>query len=179
MFFHYYPFRTYIESIDTTEGKELLFSIPDKNALLPIFRYSTGDSGYLISYRKLYEILKNDYPNLIPDLKLPLGLMCGRIKNRYSTKEGVVSLEDIKEGLYTDFEVAENITGLVQIKNEDHKVILNIQLKRDKTNNKNLEKKIISAVHIYLSSEVDVKIFEYYNLPGGTELNYEQKLFLR
>jgi phenylacetate-CoA ligase len=179
MFFHYYPFSTYIESLKTEEGKELLFSILDKNNLLPIFRYSTGDSGHIISYMDLYEILKIDYPLLMPDLKLPMGILFGRIKNRYDTKGNIIFQEDIKEGLYNDFEVAENITGLIQVKNEDYKISVKVQLQKDRTAGKNLEKKIQSAVHTYLSSEVDVRPMNYFDFPEGTELNYERKLYFR
>jgi phenylacetate-CoA ligase len=177
MFFHYYPFRTFIESIDSAEGKELLFSILDKNNLLPIFRYSTGDSGNIISHKNLCEILMVDYPKLLPDLKLPVGLMCGRLKNRYQTKTDCIYREDIKEGLYTDFEVADNITGLIQVKNEDNIISVNLQLKKDRISGKNLEKKIRSAVHSYLTSEVEVNIFKYFDFPEGTELSYERKLY--
>jgi phenylacetate-CoA ligase len=179
MFFHYYPFRSYIESFDSPDGKELLFSVLDKNGLLPIFRYSTGDSGHIVSYSNLNEILKNDYPQLLPDLKLPLGIMYGRTKNRYKTKEECIYLEDIKEGLYTNFEVAENITGLIQVKNEDNNITIKVQLQKGRIPNKNLDKKIQSAVHSYLSCEVVVEILNYFDFPEGTELNYERKLYTR
>jgi phenylacetate-CoA ligase len=179
MFFHYYPFRTYIESLDSAEGRDLLFTVLDKNTLLPIFRYSTGDSGFTISYRDLHEILNEDYPHLLPDLKLPLGLMLGRTKNRFATNGECFSLEDIKEGLYSDFDVADSITGLFNVNNDHNKIGITIQLKKDRYPDKILEQKIFNALHTYIDAEIVIKALKYFEFPEGTELNYERKLYTR
>jgi phenylacetate-CoA ligase len=174
--FHYYPFRTYIESTLADYRHELLFSILDKKSLIPLMRYSTGDSGEIIRHSDLLKILDEDYPQLIPDLKLPLGIMCGRLKNEFTIHHERIYLEDIKEGLYSNFEVASKITGLLSLRINAGNAELWIQLRNETQNTEELQKKIIYAVHSFLPIEINVIVFEYHKFPHALEINYERKL---
>jgi phenylacetate-CoA ligase len=176
IFFHYYPFSTYIESIETQNRSELLFSVLDTKNLLPLIRYSTGDAGEIVSYNDLIKVLGKNFPQLIPDLKLPLGIMQGRLKNEFISKESKLYMEDIKEGIYSDFDVAASITGLLSLKINSDDCELWVQLKSNIQKVESLGKKIKEAVHSYLSFEIKVHIFEYKEFPKGLEINYERKL---
>lgn len=175
-FFHYYPFRTYIESVTNAGIDELLFTVTDPKSLLPIIRYSTGDSGIVLTYNQLKKILHPAYQQLLPDLKLPLGILFGRSKNRLNKENHVIHMEDIKEGLFNDPEVAQNITGLIKVLNEENEITVLIHLERGIKNSDSLRNKIVKAAHNYLSTELNVLVKSYNDFPSALELNYEKKL---
>ncbi len=173
--FHYYPFRTYIETVKSGDQNELLFSVTDENSLLPLMRYSTGDCGSTITYKEFSDILKTKYPELIPDLKLPIGLMYGRLKSEFAFHGRSLFIEDIKEGLYANFEVASNITGYISLKANNESAELFIQLKKSIKKRPALEESITKAANSFLTIEIQVRVFEFYEMPDILELNYERK----
>lgn len=175
-FFHYYPFRTYIETIKNGGRKELLFSVTDARSLLPLIRYSTGDAGNILKFSDLELLLSKDYPGLVPDLKLPLGLMYGRSKNLLRYDDHEMYLEDVREGLFSDREVASSVTGLIRLAYEKDIPQVDVQLNKNFHKNKNLEERIRRAIHSYLPVEIYVNTLSYFEFPGGTELSYERKL---
>ncbi len=177
-FFHYYPFRTYIESHKTEDQEELLFSVVDKQSILPVIRYLTGDLGKVFAYKNLSEILSDGYPQFIPDLKLPIAIMSGRTKSKIKSASGDLYIEDIKEKLYSDFLVTSSITGLLRIKPHEKRIQLSIHLKNKIQKNKSLEMKIYHLMNDHFSNEIEVKLFNYNEFLDGLELNYEKKLFL-
>ena len=176
IFFHYYPFRTFIETIDLNGREEFLFSITDPRSMLPLIRYSTGDAGRIIKYRDMQSLLAKKYPELIPDLKLPLGMMFGRLKNQLKYEDHDIYLEDIREGLFSEKDVASCVTGLIRLIYDKDKPHVEVQLKEAIRNSKNLEERIKKAIHSFLPVEVYVNILSCHEFPGGTELNYERKL---
>ena len=175
-FFHYYPFRTYIESIKTDDQEELLFSVTDKKSILPVLRYATGDSGKVFKYENFSKLLQNSYPQFIPDLKLPVAIMSGRTKSRIQFANKFLSIEDIKEKLYLDYEFASSITGLLMIKPLKNRLQLSIQLKDKVKKTSILEGKISHIMYDHFPNEIEVKLLNYYEQLKGLELNYEKKL---
>ena len=174
--FHYYPFRTYIESIRRESSSELIFSVVDPENILPIIRYSTGDSGEVISYTRLANLLSDRYPGLIPDLKLPIGFLFGRTNNRYMHKGAIIRFEDIKEGLFANQEVASCITGLIKVDMSADSVSVLVHLKKGIRKNDVLAKKLMIAVQEKISTELEVETVCYDEFPAGLELSYEKKL---
>jgi phenylacetate-CoA ligase len=173
--FHYYPFRTYIESVESGNHSELLFSIADKNSLLPLMRYSTGDCGFAVGYKELAEILNKRYPELLPDLKLPLGIMQGRIKSEFYIHEDQLFIEDIKEGLFRKIEAASSITGFITLKMMKDTAEVLVQLRKNIKKSPVLVKQLTEAVHSLLSVELQVRVFDFHEIPEILDLNYERK----
>lgn len=178
-FFHYYPFRTYIETIEKNQLEEFLFTLLDQDAIVPIIRYQTGDKGELVTYEEINSVLANQYKNLLPDLKLPIGIMGGRINNALQHKGTFLFLEDIKEGLFSDSELANCITGLAGLKAINGVPQIQVHLKNGIKKNTSLNRKAEEAANIFLPIQTNVKLIEYYSLPDAVELNYEKKLFIR
>jgi phenylacetate-CoA ligase len=174
--FHYYPFRTYIESIKNKEQDELIFTVTDLKNILPIIRYNTGDAGKIMSYNQLKTVLTPKYPIFIPDLKLPIGILYGRIKNQIIFRNQFLHIEDIKEGLFSDSEVGSKVTGLIKIQSNKDKIYVMVHLKNGILNDTNLKKKIRNAIHTYLLFEVEIQLISYNEFPDAIELNYERKM---
>jgi phenylacetate-CoA ligase len=174
--FHYYPFRTYIESLKKNEQQELIFTVTDPLSILPIIRYSTGDAGNIMSYNQLKSIVSPNHLSILPDLKLPVGILHGRIKNRLVYRGKYLHIEDLKEGLFSNHEVALNVTGLIKIQGEKDNMIVMVHMKEGVRHNPNLEKKIHASIHKYLPFEIKVKTIRFSEFPGAMELNYEKKL---
>ena len=105
---HYYPTNTYIESVAGEDGSpELVYSMLGDTCLVPLLRYNSKDGGTTISYNMLKQILeKHGKGELVPDLKLPLVAMYGRVKNHISLRDKTVSSQEVRNALYKDFELA-------------------------------------------------------------------------
>ncbi|MBA7519556.1 hypothetical protein ES705_11635 [subsurface metagenome] len=175
-FFHYYPFKTYIENRTNEDHEQFLFSVVDTHSILPIVRYSTGDRGQVMKYTHVRDNLTGKYTHLIPDLKLPIALLFGRTGSKRSVNGNTIYIEDIKEKLYSDFEVASSITGLFTLKTSDDRLLLKIHLKENIQKSKNLDKKIYPIVNDHSPIEIEVQTYNYNEFLNGLELNYEKKL---
>lgn len=170
--FHYYPMRTFIE--EHANG-ELLFSILDKDAILPLMRYSTGDMGSVMEYTKISSLLSKSHPDLIPKLHLPLGLMKGRSKNILGSEGKEFQVEMLKEGLYEDVEAAHAVTGYFHLEAKNGHWQAMIQLKQQIKKNKQLSQKISASFLKYTQCDISVSVNSYDEFPYGKELNYEKK----
>ena len=84
-------------------------------------------------------------------------------------------VEDIKEGLFSEAEIASKVTGLMKAFTEKNKVLVLVHLKAGVQHSKNLEKKILESIHKYLSIEVEIQLISYYEFHDAIELNYEKK----
>ena len=178
--FHYYPFRTVIESITGENGIELVFTVVDDKNILPVIRYSTGDAGRIRSYTELEQILKpSGYQHLLPDLKLPLGIMCGRSANKFEFQGKNFYLEDIKEALFNNHKLAPALSGMLHIRNLAKTPYIVLHLNKDYNSDKQLQKMATEAIQEFLHLPFEVELAEYHQLPNALELNYERKLYLR
>jgi phenylacetate-CoA ligase len=179
MIYHYYPFRNHIGIRYQGNLPEMVFTSLDTDAIVPVIRYSTGDSGAVLSYSKLVEILSSDYPKLIPELKLPVGIIFGRLKNRIQTAQGMLHMEDIREALFSDKGLAASFTGLAGLDTSQALPALNVHLKRNVNSRTALQKKTEAVLGEYLQREIRVNLLEYHHFPNALELSYEHKLYAR
>lgn len=171
--FHYYPHRMYLE---TTPQNELVFSMLSPHFLIPLIRYNSHDQGYIIPYQKLADTLKGIGRNdLIPDIKLPIVAVAGREGRWLNLNGKIVTPEEIKEGLYSDFEVAAITTGYFKMKQKDNKGIIEIQLKKGVSPTSQLQHKITKATLKYVDCDLEILIYPYQTFPYGMELDYERK----
>jgi len=173
--FHYYPHRIFLEALpENAKSKELVFSMLSQTMLIPLLRYNSQDTGWIFSYNQMSETLKEyGYQGLIPDLKLPLVAVGGR-KDRFLEVMGNrVYPEEIKQGLYEDFEAASLTTGYFKL-NPDGKNI-QIQLKKGIAITEDLKNKFKKALMKYVSADLPVVLYHYQDFPYSMELDYERK----
>ena len=171
--FQYYPHRMFLE---TTESNELVFSMLSKQFLIPLIRYNSNDRGYIIPYENAKEILiKFDLKRLIPELKLPLVGVGGRNNRWLSIGNVNITPEEIKQGLYSDFEAARLTTGYFKLNKIVESGRIELQLKKGIRNSNNLQKQFKKALLKYCEADLEVVLYEYQNFPYAMELDYEKK----
>lgn len=175
--YHYYPHRIFLEAVSENGiDKELVFSMLSPNMLIPLMRYNSRDRGDVIPYKKLEEILtKTGHLDMLPDLKLPMVWLGGR-KDRFMEVDGKQLLpEEIKQGLYEDFEVASLTTGYFRLNKKD--ISLEIQLKKGVNISDMNGERLRKALFKYTERELPIVIYEYQKFPYGMELDYEKKFY--
>lgn len=173
--YHYYPHRIFLETLpEKSEYKELVFSMLSPHMLIPLLRYNSMDRGWKFTYKEFVEILKKfGLERLTPDLHLPIVAVGGR-KDRFMNFGGQeVYPEDIKQGLYEDFEAAFMTTGYFKMNQE--KQILEVQLKKGVTLTAQVQSKFEKALLKYAGVDIPVKVYHYQDFPYAMELDYERK----
>ena len=173
--FHYYPHRVFLEALpENSASKELVFSMLSPSMLIPLVRYNSKDTGWIFSYNQMSRILKeHGYEMLIPDLKLPLVAVGGR-KDRFLDVGGNrVYPEEIKQGLYEDFEVASLTTGYFKLNAQQKNI--EVQLKKGISITEDLKNKFKKALLKYVSADLPVILYHYRDFPYAMELDYERK----
>ncbi len=174
LIFHYFPHRVFLE---TTNNDELVFTMLSQQFLIPLIRYNSQDQGYIRSYEFIKKVLTEEgYPHLIPELKLPLVAVAGRKGRWLSVKGKIVTPEEIKEGLYSDFEVAFLTTGYFKLSQKsvnDGKI--EIQLKEGVKQTEDLKAKFTNALLKYVDADLEIQFYHYHDFPYGMVLDYESK----
>ncbi len=171
--FHYYPMRFFIE--ENNQGS-LIFTTLSKSASIPLIRYASGDCGRVITYSALSELLCTyNLNHLRPFLKLPFTTVTGRFGNHLQVKDNIIYPEDLKLGLYENYEIASKITGHFILTTEHDRPVVNIQLKPSVNPDKLFVNAIQTAFAKYITTEILVRPFSYKEYPYAMELNYEKK----
>ncbi|KHE90285.1 MAG: hypothetical protein SCABRO_03975 [Candidatus Scalindua brodae] len=174
LIFHYYPHKIFLE---TTQSNELVFTMLNPDNFVPLIRYNSQDQGYIRSYEFVKKVLTEEgYPHLIPELKLPLVSIAGRA-DRFITVHGKnVTPEEIKEGLYSDFQVASSTTGYFKLSlKNDNEGKIEIQLKKGVKQTEKLKKKFTKALLKYVDTDIEIQCYHYHDFPYGMKLDYERK----
>lgn len=109
--FCYNPMRSFIEVLnpDRDGYGEMCVTMLDSQAVIPLPRYTTGDMVRLLT-RDETQSLAAQAGCAVP--WLPMIAVKGRIKDR---AVGLPSVEGIKECMYRDHAVADNLTGAFKI----------------------------------------------------------------
>lgn len=173
--FHYYPHRIFLEALPMDAAdKELVFSMLSPELLIPLIRYNSKDRGDIISYNRLKDILaKTGYMNLLPELKLPLVWVAGRSDRFLEVNGKRFYPEDIKQGLYEDFQAASETTGYFRLNKE--KKILEIQLNPGVSVSGDLIGRFSKTVFKYCGAELPLVVYPYQEFPYSMVLDYERK----
>lgn len=175
--FHYYPHRVYLEALpENSNDKELVFSMLSSHMLVPLMRYNSKDRGWIFKYRQLEAILaKYGYQNLTPDIKLPCVAVGGR-KDRYLLVDGrpPVYPEEIKQGLYEDFDAAAKTTGYFFLNPSDGSR-LEIQLKDGIFVSEDLKRRFENCCFRYTKTTLPIILYAYRDFPHGMVVDYERK----
>lgn len=109
--FCFNPLRCHLEVLrpDADGYGELCFTVIDPSAVMPLPRYATGDYGKLVAHaavRQAARMLGCEAP------WLPVAVVCGRVGDRPA---GLPSAEEVKEVLYADHGVADQLTGAFKL----------------------------------------------------------------
>ena len=172
----YYPNRFFLEN--APDSHELVFSTLDPAALTPLIRYNTKDTGVLLPHNTVRAALTRT-PGaerlLLPELKLPLLALQGRANQHLNLAGKTVRPEDIKEGLYSDPEVAGLTTGYFRMSAQQDIGQIEIQLKKNIPLTADLRQKFRKALLKLAAADLEIVIYHYQDFPYGMELNYERK----
>jgi acyl-coenzyme A synthetase/AMP-(fatty) acid ligase len=110
---------------------------------------------------------------LLPELKLPLVWVAGRNDRFLEVAGKRIFPEEIKQGLYEDFQVAAETTGYFRLNKA--KGNLEIQLSPGITVSQALKERFNKAIFKYCSVEVPLLIYPYQEFPHAMVLDYERK----
>ncbi len=172
--FHYYPHKVFLE---TTQNNELIFTMINPDNFVPLIRYNSQDQGATHSYDKVKNILiEENCQHLIPELKLPLVSIAGRTGRSITVHGKNVTPEEIKEGLYSDFQVAFLTTGYFKLSPKDNNEgKIEIQLKKGVNQTEELKKIFTKALLKYVDTDLETQFYDYQDFPYAMELDYERK----
>ena len=164
--FYYRASSYYLETINTKNGhSRLVFTTLDKNRLIPLFRYDTGDVGELIDHGQIQ--IKNQ--------AMPLVQFWGRDNNFIVINNSKIHISDIKEMLFSIPEIIDLITGFFTISKAISNVLLIVQLKKNKTISPNQKQALIDQINKYYPFVIDLKFADYRDMKYQMELDFERK----
>jgi phenylacetate-CoA ligase len=175
--FHYYPHKLFLEALpEDSNEKELVFSMLSRQMLIPLLRYNSRDRGWIFPYNKIKDVLiRNTCADIIPDLKLPCVGVGGRVE-RFLLANGNTRVypEEIKQGLYEDFEAAAKTTGYFFLNPADGGR-LEVQLKEGIFVSEELKHKFENCCFRYTKTSLPLILYSYRDFPHGMVLDYERK----
>lgn len=170
--FQYDPYQIFPEEING----ELLITDLSRNNLIPLIRYNTKDRARIYAYNEIKDILtKFNYQDYSSVLKLPLISIMGRTGKNVQSGGREVAIEEVKAGLYSDFEAAAATTGYFRISKKDGRLIIEVQLKEKREPSEDLKKKFFNAIMQYVKVDFELVLYPYKEFPYGMGLIYEQK----
>lgn len=173
----YHPSRTFIETIIAPDGSnELVVTILDPTFTIPMIRYNTKDVVEIMSYTDLAEILKDfGYESLLPPFHLPVGIIWGKMKPLITKSGQKIYTENIKEAIYSDFSIANMITGNFRLTEETDGPTLLLQLRKGKKCRESLADDLVKHLKDYVDSDVRVCVLPFEQFPYGLDHDFERK----
>ncbi len=171
--FCFNPLRCCIEVLnpDSDGFGELCFTMLDPHAIIALPRYSSGDLGKLVTRPDTAQAARlagTDLP------WLPVVAVKGRIQDRPT---GVPSVESIKELIYADHAIADQLSGAFRIaENEAGSVKLTLQTTSDSAaQDATLRQKLVTLGHSRLSVPVEFDLVAPLAFAYRPVLDYERK----
>lgn len=167
------PLRTFVE-IDGADAQgigDLLISVLDIAAPIPLLRYKTGDRAKLISSDQLNQALQQAGVKLEHPL-LPMVALLGRAKD-FLPSGGHV--DQYKHALYKNPTLAKNFSGAFRLSQNDDSLLWEVQLVRDCAGDP-----AEFAVDLYDAfpeggDKLKVVCHFFEDFPYGKSLDYERK----
>jgi len=171
--FCFNPLRCHIEVLnpDGDGFGELCFTMLDRQAIIALPRYASGDMGKLVSRQdaaQAAQLAATHAP------WLPVVAVKGRIKDRPA---GMPSVESIKELIYLDHAVADQLTGAFRItKDAAGSIKLSLQTNSERAaQDAGLHQKLVMLGHSQLSVPVHFDLLAPLAFPYRPVLDYERK----
>jgi len=152
MLFPYNPLKYYIT---VNQEGELEFSTISPNALVPLIRYNLHDLGGTISHIQMQTKLKSFGFDDNIDIPFPFFYVFRRSTGEISLSGQLIYPENIKEALFTDHEIAAQITGRFKMaaeedSNSNIRFYVDIELKDGIEFNQQLNMKYQKVIHEHL-----------------------------
>ena len=175
--FVYYPTRTFVEElpVDDAPGGELVVSMTGLDNHMPFLRYRTGDIVRIIPYARVATVVSSVAPELpLPGLRLPMVAVFGR-KNALRLAGRRVSVEQIKEALFSDRELAGAVTGFFKASDAGGRLTVDVQLRPHVGRQTALEDRFVHALGPAVGSGGlgTVRFFAFADFPY--DVTYERK----
>ena len=170
--FCYNPLRCHIEVLnpDLDGFGELCFTMLDQHAVIALPRYASGDLGRLVSRQ---DAALAAQLAATPAPWLPVVVVKGRIKDRPA---GLPSVESIKELIYSEPTVADQLTGAFRIAKAAGGVQLVIQVNHDREiQYPELHQHLVALGNIHLSVPFELELLAPLAFPYRPVLDYERK----
>lgn len=170
--FCYNPLRTYIEILnpDASGFGELCITMLDSNAVIALPRYATGDLGRLIPSQ---EAAQGAAMAGTAAPWLPLVAIQGRIKDRCV---GWPSVESIKELLYLDHAIADQLSGAFRLgKNDRGAIQLTLQANTAAAATPALRTQLMQLCTRQAFADLEVQLVEPEDFLWRPLLDFERK----
>jgi acyl-coenzyme A synthetase/AMP-(fatty) acid ligase len=108
-------------------------------------------------------------------MHLPLAAVEDRKDKFLEVKERRIYPEEIKEALYSDFQMASATTGYFRMSEDNGQLKLEVQLRKDKLPEEELRRKFQGAIAKAIKQDFNLILYPYKDFPYGMGLIYEQK----
>jgi len=170
--FCYNPLRCHIEVLNPDQDGfgELCFTMLDSQAIIALPRYASGDLGKCVSRQDAAQAAQLA-ATTVP--WLPVVVVKGRIQDRPA---GMPSVESIKELIYSDHSVADQLTGAFRIAKDASGVRLILQTNNDHaTNDPGLRQQLVALGQAQLSLSLNLDIVAPLAFPYRPMLDHERK----
>ncbi|WP_133166955.1 hypothetical protein [Solimicrobium silvestre] len=169
------PLRTYVEVVnrDASGNGDLVVSVLDTAAPVPLMRYKTGDRAKLIDADHLAQVLQKSILGLTAPA-LPLIALLGRSKDMLP---GNWHVDHFKQVLYNNPNVARECSGAFRLSQREDGLLWEVQLRLDCPADPMLLADALSADLVLLGKEGAAKVhcLSYEKFPYGKTLDYERK----
>lgn len=170
----YDPSRLFVEILP--DGELVLTSLRTERSI-PLIRYKTGDCIDLLQLTDAQRTLLREEAGLeASDIEgLPIVLCKGRGKG-VSCEAGVVTAEQVKEGLYAEAGLAAKTTCNFRLeKGEGASALVRVQLSPGVSPSEELDEGFSGAIARYAAAPVTVRCEPYEAFQDGMTLDYERK----
>ncbi|MFS8183937.1 hypothetical protein ACMG4P_20590 [Pseudovibrio denitrificans] len=170
MLFSYNPLRTHIEAnnCDSRKIGDLLVSILSLEPMIPLLRYRTGDRIRLLEWDEITAAFAAVGLPAPKRPTFPLVALQGRARDVLANG---VNVSRIKDLLYKDQQIAQELTGAWRVEQTENGWLLNLQLAK----NGRLSNEQIDALSKSLPMNNLIKTWNYSEFPFGVETDYERK----
>ena len=173
-FMTFNPLRTIVEVINTdTDGVgDLVVTMTDETAPVPLMRYNTGDRMQLLTPGQFAAVREQLPPGWRPP-PAPMVALHGRAKDRLP---GGGHVDLFKETLYSDPAVAKPLSGAHRIHLADNGIRWEVQAVRGAGNLDALSARLKGMLAPRLAGAAcDVVVLDYDSFPHGKTVDYERK----
>ena len=164
--FHVLDQSVYVEQADDESGlPELVFTCTNSRRVIPMIRYKTGDAGELME----------EYKQGIPDYPLPVVAFWGRKNNWLDTGTEKIVINDIRELLFADFELAFKVTGYFILYADPPGARLFVQLKKGEPPSETIFSRFSEHLSACYPSLKEISFKHYHWFHQQMELDFERK----
>ncbi len=178
-FFCFNPLRTLVEVLepDAQGVGDLVITVLDEEAPIPMIRYRTGDRARWLNSEDLDDRVPADVRGAVQRLPMPVIAMLGRDRDRISADWHV---DQFKALLYRDPAIADALSGAFRVSVDGNRVQLALQLSEHCTRAPEQVEGEVTALIAAVAQRrgvpaPDIRCYEFQQFPHGMNLDYERK----